>query len=171
MDRFVVMGVSGCGKSSIGAALATAIGGQFIDGDDLHPQANIAKMASGLPLNDDDRAPWLVRVGQALRGKNGGIVIGCSALKRRYRDTIRAEADQPVVFLFLSGSQQVLATRMAARAGHFMPPSLLDSQLAALEPPMPDEVSVTVDIDQSPNAIVDALLHFIKAGKGNDTCI
>ena len=164
MERFVVMGVSGCGKSSIGAALAIAIGGQFLDGDDLHPEANIAKMASGLPLNDDDRAPWLVRVGQALRGQNGRIVIGCSALKRRYRDTIRSEAGQPVVFLFLSGSQQVLATRMAARAGHFMPPSLLDSQLAALEPPMPDEISVTVDIDQTPNAIVAALLHFIMAG-------
>ena len=164
MERFVVMGVSGCGKPSIGAALAIAIGGQFFDGDDLHPEANIAKMASGLPLNDDDRAPWLVRVGQALRGQNGRIVIGCSALKRRYRDTIRSEAGQPVVFLFLSGSQQVLATRMAARAGHFMPPSLLDSQLAALEPPMPDEISVTVDIDQPPNAIVAALLHFIMAG-------
>jgi gluconokinase len=165
MDRFVIMGVSGCGKSSIGAALATAIGGKFIDGDDLHPEANVAKMASGRPLNDDDRAPWLMRVGQALRGgQDGRIIIGCSALKRRYRDTIRSEAGQPVMFLYLSGSRQVLATRMAARTGHFMPPSLLDSQLAALEPPTPDEVSVTVDIDQSPKAIVDALLQLIKAG-------
>jgi gluconokinase len=164
MDRFVIMGVSGCGKSSVGAALATAIGGQFIDGDDLHPEANVAKMASGQPLNDTDRAPWLVRVGQALRGQDGRIIIGCSALKRRYRDTIRSEAGQQVIFLYLSGSPQVLAARMAARTGHFMPPSLLDSQLAALEPPMQDEASVQVDIDQTPKAIVDALLHFIKAG-------
>ena len=164
MDRFVIMGVSGCGKSSIGAALANVIGAQFIDGDDLHPASNRTKMASGQPLNDDDRAPWLMRVGQALRQGNGPIIIGCSALKRRYRDMIRSEAGQPVMFLYLSGSQKVLAARMAARTGHFMPPTLLDSQLAALEPPMPDEFAVTVDVDQTPGAIVDALLHLIKAG-------
>jgi gluconokinase len=157
-ERFVIMGVSGCGKSSIGAAFAAAIGGKFIDGDDLHPAANRAKMAAGTPLTDEDRAPWLVKVGQSLRGGTGPIVIGCSALKRRYRDLIRAEAGQPVMFLHLAGSHEVLTKRMAARTGHFMPPSLLDSQLAALEPPTPDERAVTVDIDQTPQAIVAELL-------------
>jgi gluconokinase len=158
MERFVIMGVSGCGKSSIGAAFAAAIGGKFIDGDDLHPDANRAKMASGQPLNDDDRAPWLVRVGLALHGDAGKIVIGCSALKRRYRDEIRTHAGQPVMFLHLSGSYAVLAARLAARKDHFMPPSLLDSQFAALEPPSDDELAVAVDIDQTPQAILAELL-------------
>ena len=158
-QHYVIMGVSGCGKSSIGAAFAAAIGGQFIDGDDLHPDANRAKMASGQPLNDDDRAPWLVRVGQTLHTGSGSIVIGCSALKRRYRDLIRAHAGQPVLFLHLTGSRHVLAARMAARTGHFMPASLLESQLAALQPPEPDEAAISVDIDQTPEAILAELLH------------
>lgn len=164
MDRYVIMGVSGCGKSSIGTAFAKAIAGQFIDGDDLHPDANRTKMALGQPLNDDDRAPWLVRVGQTLHGGTGTIVIGCSALKRRYRDLIRHHAGQPVMFLHLTGSQHVLAARMAARVGHFMPSSLLDSQLAALEPPEADETAISVDIDQTPQAILAELLH--KTGRG-----
>ena len=162
MERFVIMGVSGCGKSSIGAAFAQAIGGQFIDGDDLHPDANRTKMASGLPLTDEDRAPWLIRVGQALQGGEGPIVIGCSALKRRYRDTIRECADQPVMFLHLSGSPAVLAARLAARKGHFMPPTLLDSQFAALEAPAEDEMAITVNIDQTPQAILTELLRGTK---------
>jgi gluconokinase len=164
MERFVIMGVSGCGKSSIGGAFAAAIGGKFIDGDDLHPDANRTKMASGHPLTDQDRAPWLLRVGQALRGTKAPIVIGCSALKRRYRDVIRDQADQPVIFLHLSGSHQVLAARMAARTGHFMPPSLLESQLAALELPTDDEASITIDIDQTPEAILAELL--LRTGRG-----
>ena len=164
MDGYVIMGVSGCGKSSIGAAFAAAIGGQFIDGDDLHPDANRAKMASGQPLNDEDRAPWLIRVGQALHGGTGIMVIGCSALKRHYRDLIREYAGQPVMFMHLTGSRQVLAARMAARVGHFMPSSLLDSQLAALEPPEADETAISVDIDQTPQAILAELLH--KTGRG-----
>lgn len=163
-ERFVIMGVSGCGKSSIGAAFANAIGGIFIDGDYLHPDANRTKMASGQPLTDQDRAPWLVRVGQALRRTDGPIVIGCSALKRRYRDVIRDQAEQPIMFLHLTGSHQVLAARMAARTGHFMPPSLLDSQLAALEPPTSDEAAIEVDIDQTPQAILTELLH--RTGQG-----
>ena len=158
-QHYVIMGVSGCGKSSIGAAFAAAIGGQFIDGDDLHPDANRAKMASGQPLNDDDRAPWLIRVGQTLQTETGSIVIGCSALKRRYRDLIRAHAGQPVLFLHLTGSGHVLAARTAARIGHFMPASLLESQLAALQPPEPDEAAISVDIDQTPEAILAELLR------------
>lgn len=159
MERYVIMGVSGCGKSSIGAAFAAAVDGQFIDGDDLHPDANRVKMASGLPLNDEDRAPWLKRVGQTLQGATGTIVIGCSALKRSYRDLIRNHAGQQVMFLHLNGSPHVLAARMAARVGHFMPSSLLDSQLAALEPPEADEIAYSVDIDQTPQAILAELLR------------
>lgn len=158
IQHFVIMGVSGCGKSSIGAAFAAAIGGLFIDGDDLHPTANVTKMASGQPLSDEDRAPWLVRVGQALQIGAGPMVIGCSALKRRYRDVIRTVADQPVTFVHLAGTHEVLLARMAVRTGHFMPPSLLESQLAALEPPSLDEAAITVDIDQTPQAIVQEIL-------------
>lgn len=158
IQHFVIMGVSGCGKSSIGSAFAAAIGGLFIDGDDLHPAANVTKMASGQPLSDEDRSPWLLKVGQALQIGTGPVVIGCSALKRRYRDVIRAEADQPMMFVHLTGTKEVLLSRMAARTGHFMPPSLLESQLAALEPPSLDEASITVDIDQTPEAIVQEIL-------------
>lgn len=161
MKRFVVMGVSGCGKSTVGASLAAAIGGQFIDGDDLHPAANVAKMAAGHPLNDNDRAPWLVKVGQALHGGTGPVVVGCSALKCRYRDVIRQEADQPVIFVHLAGSRDILLARMAARTGHFMPASLLDSQLAALEAPNKQEDAVTVNIDQTPDAILAQILREI----------
>ena len=152
--NYVVMGVSGCGKSTVGAAFAAAIGGRFIDGDDLHPPENVAKMSAGVPLTDADRWPWLTLVGATLTGDG---VVGCSALKRAYRDRIRAVAG-PVRFLHLAGSKAVIAARMAARPGHFMPLGLLDSQFAALEPPGPDEDAVTVDIDQSLDAIVAALL-------------
>ena len=152
--NYVVMGVSGCGKSTVGAAFAAAIGGRFIDGDDLHPPENVAKMSAGVPLTDADRWPWLTLVGATL---TGDVVVGCSALKRAYRDRIRAVAG-PVRFLHLAGSKAVIAARMAARPGHFMPLGLLDSQFAALEPPGPDEDAVTVDIDQSLDAIVAALL-------------
>jgi gluconokinase len=158
MTSFVVMGVSGCGKSSIGAGFAAAIGARFIDGDDLHPAANIAKMSRGEPLNDSDRAPWLERVGQALA--QGNTVVACSALKRKYRDQIRAQAD--TVFLFLRGQRETLQARMAARPGHFMPTSLLDSQLAILEPPSPDEVHMTQDIEQTPAQIVAGFLEGMK---------
>ena len=152
--NYVVMGVSGCGKSTVGAAFAQAIGAQFVDGDDLHPPENVAKMARGQPLTDADRAPWLDRVGATL---TGGVVVGSSALKRAYRDRIRAVAG-PVRFLHLAGSREVIAARMAARPGHFMPLGLLDSQFAALEPPGPDEDAVTVDIDQPFAAVIAALL-------------
>lgn len=159
MTRVVVMGVSGCGKSRIGAAVAKRLGAQFIDGDDLHPPANIAKMAAGTPLDDADRAPWLARVGEVLAAPD--TVVACSALKRRYRDQIRTRA-RDVIFLHLYGSREVLLQRMATRPGHFMPVSLLDSQLAALEPPGPDERHVAIDIDASPTAICDAFLAALK---------
>ena len=152
MTRYVVMGVSGCGKSLIGADFAAATGARFIDGDDLHPQANIDKMRRGDPLDDKDRAPWLAKVGAALATDN--TVIACSALKRSYRDQIRDTAGAPVTFLFLRGARETLLDRMASRPGHFMPPSLLDSQLATLEPPGPDEHSLIQDIEQGPARIV-----------------
>lgn len=156
--NYIVMGVSGCGKSAIGAGFAQAIGATFIDGDDLHPASNVAKMAAGTPLNDDDRAPWLVDVGGTFLMHDGDTVIGCSALKRSYRDIIRKAAGGPVTFLHLHGEKAVIAARMNARQSHFMPPALLDSQFATLEMPSPDETTVTVDIDQTPAAIIAVLV-------------
>jgi gluconokinase len=156
MTSYVVMGVSGCGKSSIGAGVAAALGARFVDGDDLHPPANIAKMARAEPLTDDDRAPWLALVGQALA--QGNTVVACSALKRKYRDQIRAQADTDTVFLFLRGQKETLLARMAARPGHFMPPSLLESQLAILQPPTADEAHLVQDIEQTPAQIIAGFL-------------
>jgi gluconokinase len=157
------MGVAGCGKTTIAAALSTRLGIAFRDGDDLHPPANIAKMSRGEPLDDDDRRPWLVAVGDVL-ARDAPVIVGCSALKRRYRDLIRSRAGGPVTFVHLAGSREIIAARMAHRTGHFMPASLIDSQFAALEPPGPDEAAVTVDIDRPPEAVVDAALAAITGG-------
>ncbi len=160
--KFVVMGVSGCGKSSVGAAVAERLGMHYTDGDDLHPPANIAKMSSGKPLADADRAPWLARVSERLAEIDGSIVIGCSALKRSYRDIIRGSVGESVCFLYLEGSRDVLAERMSNRSGHFMPISLLESQLATLEPPGQDETAITADIDQPFDQLVDFLVAKIR---------
>ncbi|WP_374395898.1 gluconokinase [Tabrizicola sp.] len=146
-QRIVVMGVSGCGKSSVGAALSQALGIPYRDGDDLHPAVNVARMRAGEALTDADRWPWLERVAQDL-ARLAPVIVGCSALRRVYRDRIRAGAGGPVLFVHLAGSREVIAARMAARSGHFMPASLLDSQFATLEPPGPDEAAITVDINQ-----------------------
>lgn len=146
--KLVIMGVSGCGKTTVGTALAVALAGTYVDGDDLHPAENIAKMSTGTPLHDTDRWPWLDRVGEALTSCHETTIIGCSALKRAYRDRIRAKAGEPVLFIHLSGTREEIARRMENRPGHFMPPSLLESQFAALEPPTLDEYAVTVAIDQ-----------------------
>lgn len=154
MAKFVVMGVSGCGKSSVGQALARDTGLTFIDGDDLHPPSNIAKMSAGTPLDDVDRAPWLAAVGQALSQEDGSVAIGCSALKRAYRDIIRAEVAEVVHFLHLAAPKSVLAERVASRRGHFMPPALLDSQYAALELLGPDEAGTVLDIARPLDRVV-----------------
>ena len=156
--KIVVMGVTSTGKSLIGSRLAEALGGRFVDGDDLHPRSNVEKMARGEPLDDTDRAPWLDRIGAALAEDDGGaIVIACSALKRSYRDRIRAAAG-PTTFVHLTGRRDLIAARMAEREGHFMPVSLLESQIATLEPPGADEAVVSLDIDRAPDHVVDRAL-------------
>ena len=155
--RVVIMGVSGCGKSSVGAGLAARLGLIYRDGDDLHPAENVAKMRAGVPLTDDDRWPWLDRVGQVLQAE-APVIVGCSALKRAYRDRICIAAGGPLSFVHLAGSQEVIAARMALRQGHYMPLSLLDSQFAALEAPGVEE-AITVSIDQPLDAIVGDILR------------
>ena len=155
--RFVLMGVAGCGKSSVGAALGTALGVVYLDGDDLQPASNIAKMSCGVPLGDEDRWPWLAKVAKELQDR-APIVVGCSALKRRYRDFICAQVGRQVLFVHLSGGREVIEARMRARTGHFMPPTLIDSQFAALEAPDPEERAITVDIDQPIGGIVADIL-------------
>ena len=155
-QRIVIMGVSGCGKSSVGAALGERLGIPYRDGDDLHPAANVEKMRAGIPLSDADRWPWLDRVALVLH-EDAPVIVGCSALRRAYRDRIRSAAGGAVRFVHLTGSREVIATRMAARTGHYMPAILLDSQFATLEPPAPDE-ALTLDIAASMGALVDAIL-------------
>lgn len=161
--HLVVMGVAGCGKSTVGIALAERLGARFLDGDSLHPQANIDRMASGTPLNDDDRAPWLAEIGRRFPASDTALVIACSALKRGYRNIIRS-GDPSVVFVHLHGTRELLSARMTSRPGHFMPPSLLDSQLATLEPLQDDEAGIVVDIDQSVEDIVE---HVVSAMSGH----
>ncbi|MFK0689273.1 gluconokinase [Mesorhizobium sp. IMUNJ 23033] len=162
----VVMGVSGCGKTSVGIDIAARLGFSFVEGDTLHPRGNVEKMSLGIPLSDDDRWPWLDLVGAALRlahEEGSGLVVSCSALKKSYRDRLRHAAGGPVFFVFLQGSRSVLQARMADRRGHFFPPALLDSQLAALENPAGEELVVTVDIDAPVDRIVDRALNGLGA--------
>lgn len=152
-SRIVVMGPSGSGKSVVGAVLATRLDLPFVDADDLHPDANVAKMAAGTPLTDEDRWPWLDIVAETLREAAGGAVVACSALARRYRDRIRAGAPD-AVFVELEVTPEELARRMSSRE-HFMPASLLASQLAALEPLGDDERGVVVANDRPPVDVAD----------------
>lgn len=158
--RWVVMGVSGCGKSTIGQGLASASGVLFVEGDQFHPPANVAKMSSGMALDDDDRTEWLL----ALQGKvreareaGVGIVLSCSSLKRRYRDVLR-DADPTLHFAHLSGAHELIAGRMLARVGHYMPPSLLDSQFKDLQPLQADEAGITLVITAPPAQLVAQIL-------------
>lgn len=161
--RIIVMGVSGCGKTTIGDLVARELGVPFVDGDSLHPVENVAKMAAGTPLTDEDRWPWLATVGSKLAAAgDGGLVLACSALRRSYRDAIREQAPD-TVFLHLDGSKEVLKARTEGRTGHFMPPALLESQLATLEPLQEDERGVVVDIAAPVQDVVAEALKGIAA--------
>lgn len=153
----VVMGVSGCGKSSVGASLADNLGAVFVEGDSLHPPENVRKMRLGTPLQDQDRWPWLDQIGHLLSAgvqSSRSVVVSCSALKRAYRDRLRELAGQPLTFVFLQGDRTLLAARMAERRHEYMPLSLLDSQLVTLELPEAEPDVVTIDINQPLEAIV-----------------
>lgn len=156
----VVMGVCGCGKTVIGRQLAARLACNFVEGDDYHPPGNVAKMRAGIALTDDDRRPWLEALGRRIAAAHAageGLVVSCSALKRRYRDILRGDG-VPAHFVHLAGSPALITQRMEGRTGHFMPASLIDSQFAALEPPDTAESAETHDIAQPPDVIVDDVL-------------
>jgi gluconokinase len=159
--RWVVMGVSGCGKSSIGRQLAARRGVPYAEGDDYHTAANVAKMAAGTALTDADRQEWLAtlqaKIGAAAAAGDS-LVLSCSSLKRRYRDLFRS-ADPALVFIHLDGPRALISARMHARPNHYMPPSLLESQFAALEPLGADERGMRLDIDAPPEQLVDAVMR------------
>lgn len=160
--RIVVMGVSGAGKSTLGAALARALDGRFVDGDDLHPQANRDKMAAGVALDDADRAPWLDAVARVLADGPFPVVVACSALRRVYRDRLRQAGK--VVFVHPHGDRAALAARLMIRHGHFMPASLLDSQIATLEPLSPDECAIQIPLDMPVGDQVTQVMAALRAG-------
>ena len=161
---YVVMGVAGSGKSTIGAAFARVLGIPFVEGDEFHPAENVRRMALGIPLSDDDRLPWLRTLALQLheaKDAGTGLVMSCSALKRAYRDVLRAQAPD-LQLVFLTGERSLVAERLAGRRGHFMPPSLLDSQFATLEEPAPDEHAWVFDVRQAPEEIVAALVARVR---------
>jgi carbohydrate kinase (thermoresistant glucokinase family) len=159
----IVMGVSGSGKSTVGEDLGRELGWPFRDGDSFHSRQNVAKMHAGIPLTDADRWPWLATIAAWIaeqRGCGEHAIIACSALKRAYRDALR-DGHEDVRFVYLEGTSELIASRLALRKDHFMPPALLASQFAALEPPGADEVPITVSIDQEPEGIVASALRQI----------
>jgi gluconokinase len=163
------MGVAGSGKTTIGEELARRLGWTYEDGDRFHPKANVEKMSAGHPLTDEDRWPWLQAIADEidrLCGQHGHVVIGCSALKRAYRDVLVHGRDD-VRIVYLDGSQDLIAGRLAARKGHFMPPTLLESQFKALQPPAPDEHALAVSIDGPVETIVDDIMRQLGHGLGS----
>lgn len=157
----VVMGVSGSGKTTVATLLAAALGWSYVEGDDLHPPANVEKMHGGTPLTDEDRLPWLRKIAEVIdewRAKGQSGVLTCSALKRAYRDIIVGDRHD-VRLVYLEGSRELIGRRMAARHEHFMPVALLDSQFATLQPPGEDEHPVTVSVGGRPEEIVTAIIH------------
>lgn len=162
------MGVSGCGKSSVAAALAEALAMPFREGDALHPPENIARMSAGIALGDADRWGWLDRVADALNAAREPAVITCSALKRSYRDHLRDRTHEEIAFVHLRAGRALIDARLAARKGHFMPRSLLDSQFETLEPPGKDERHVAIDIDAPLDEIVATAVEKLRSGQGSD---
>jgi len=160
MRHTIVMGVCGCGKTTLATALAEALNGRFIEADDLHSAANVEKMRSGVPLNDTDRWPWLLQVATVANELSEPAFISCSALRRNYRDYLRDNINLPVDFVHLQGEKQALLLRMNTRSGHYMPASLLDSQLQLLENLQQDESGVAIDIELSVTEMVARYKHF-----------
>ena len=159
--RLIVMGVAGCGKTTIGSLLARRLGSRFLDGDDHHPAANVVKMSSGVPLTDDDRWPWLDRLAAVVEDAVQSAeraVLACSALRRVHRERLTMACAEPPLFIYLSGGRDLIRARMAARRDHFMPVHLLDSQFAALEAPGPDENAISVDIEVSAEDVVERII-------------
>jgi gluconokinase len=156
--QVVVMGVTGAGKTTIAQALGLTLDLPYVDADDLHPPSNVTKMAAGQPLDDSDRGPWLESVGRAIAGRPDGVVVACSALKRRYRDALRQHAPG-IFFVHLAPTQTVLESRLASRPGHFMPPSLLPSQFDALEPLELGEAGTTVEATGPVHEVVASIVR------------
>lgn len=160
----VLMGVSGSGKTTIGQVLAAQLGWTFLDADDYHPAANIEKMRHGIPLNDDDRRPWLAAIRQRIEGacdRGENVVLACSALKHSYQDYLQRESPECIHYVFLNGSEELIRQRLSARKGHFMDPHLLHSQFETLEPP---DHAVQVDIAPPPDAIAEAICRKLGLG-------
>ena len=160
--KLVVMGVSGTGKTTIGERLAQALQLPFLEGDSLHPKENIAKMSAGIPLQDEDRWPWLDLIGAQLAAAENGLVVTCSALKRSYRDRLRAASGEALAFIFLDGTFALLETRLGQRKGHFMPASMLQSQFDTLQSPVGEPLVHREDVDQSVDAIIAGSLAWLK---------
>jgi gluconokinase len=157
----VVMGVSGCGKSTIGSALAERLGCPFLEGDDFHPRENKVKMGDGIPLNDHDRKGWFTAIRDALEKESDLVIVSCSALKQKYRDFF-SELHRPVVYLHLAGDRSLLEERIGSRSGHFFDSKLLDSQIETLEPPSDDELAVSIEISDTVENIVNSCIHGLK---------
>jgi gluconokinase len=167
-DVVVVMGVAGTGKTTVGQLLADAMDVPYAEADAFHPPANVARMSAGIPLDDDDRAPWLDAIGGWARNRAGrGGVVSCSALKRAYRDRLRRAAPD-IRFVHLTGDRSLIRSRMAERSGHFMPLELLDSQFATLEPLQPDEPGVAVPVTGAPAAVADRALTALHEAQAQD---
>lgn len=159
----LIMGVSGSGKTTIGALLAGRLGWTYAEADDFHPAANVEKMHAGVPLTDEDRGPWLEAIAAWIDRQEGPAVVTCSALKRKYRDVLRTDPGR-VRLIYLEGGHDLISRRMAARHGHFFPKQLLDSQFADLEPPRPDENALVVSIDQTPADVVAEIVDRLDLG-------
>ncbi|MEN5277093.1 gluconokinase [Brucella sp. TWI432] len=161
--HIIVMGVSGSGKSTVGERLAEALHLPFLEGDSLHPQSNVDKMVAGIPLQDDDRWPWLDLIAERLATGESGIIISCSSLKRSYRERLRKAAHGPLLFIFLDGSFEVLHEHMGHRTGHFMPLAMLESQLATLESPVGEPMVFRADVVDPIEKIVSESLEWMRS--------
>lgn len=157
----VIMGSGGCGKSTVGRALAAQMGVAYIEGDDFHPPENKAKMSACTPLTDDDRWPWLAQVGELMHSQRGKTIVSCSALKRTYREFLTKTANEPVLFVYLHAQKALLLERVSKRKGHFMDIGLLDDQIATLEKPSADEFSIKVDADTTVDNIVQTIISIV----------